>query len=483
MQTLDTVIILLYFAVLIGAGIIGSTKAKTSEDFNLAGRNLGMFMYLGCLSAVILGGAATIGTTKLGYQFGISGIWFVSMIGLGIILLGTIFIKKIDSLKVTTISELLGKRYKSETRLLSAIVASIYTLMIAVTQVIGMGTIINVLLGWSITNSMLVGGGIVLFYTILGGMWSVTVTDIIQFIVMTIGIFFIMVPMSLSKVDGLGNLLSNLPQSHLDFSSIGYQQIFQYFMLFALGMVVSQDIWQRVFTAKSAKIARNGSIFAGVYSFAYAIAGSIIGMCAFIVIPNIGDPQNTFATMALTILPTGVLGLVLASVCSALMSTASGSLLASSTLVTNDIVKQYFLKNLSDKQQLMVSRITTLLIGIIAITFSIWIQDVLVALDVAYAILSGAIFVPLVMTFFWKRATPASGFYAILISTIVVLAGLFVEGLTSTNPILYGMSAGVISLVAISLFTSQGSDTEFAVPFDEDGSDEDEADAEERKQA
>ncbi|KZE69285.1 sodium:solute symporter [Fictibacillus phosphorivorans] len=477
MQALDTVIILLYFSVLIGAGIIGSTKAKTSEDYTLAGRNLGMFMYLGCLSAVILGGAATIGTSKLGYQFGISGIWFVSMIGLGIILLGTIFIKRIDSLKVTTISELLGKRYKSETRLLSAIVAAIYTLMIAVTQVIGMGTIINVLLGWSITTSMLVGGGIVLFYTILGGMWSVTVTDIIQFVVMTVGIFFIMVPMSLSKVDGLGNLLSKLPQSHLDFTGIGYQQIFQYFLLFALGMVVSQDIWQRVFTAKSSKIARNGSIFAGVYSFAYAIAGSIIGMCAFLVLPSLDNPQNTFAEMALTILPTGILGLVLASVCSALMSTASGSLLASSTLITNDILKQYFLKNPSDKQLIRASRITTFLIGLIAITFSIWIQDVLVALDVAYAILSGAIFIPLVMTFFWKRATPSSGFYAILISTIVVLAGLFFEGLTATNPILYGMSAGLISIVGISLFTA--SPSEFDTPFDEDEEDVEE----ERKQA
>lgn len=479
MQALDTVIILLYFAVLIGAGVIGSTKAKTSEDFNLAGRNLGMFMYLGCLSAVILGGAATIGTTKLGYQFGISGIWFVSMIGLGIILLGTIFIKKINSLKVTTISELLGKRYKSETRLLSAIVASIYTLMIAVTQVIGMGTIINVLLGWSITTSMLVGGSIVLFYTILGGMWSVTVTDIIQFVVMTAGIFFIMLPMSLSKVDGLGNLLTTLPETHLDFTTIGYQQIFQYFLLFALGMVVSQDIWQRVFTAKSSKIARTGSIFAGVYSFAYAIAGSIIGMCAFIVLPNLENPQNTFAEMALTILPTGILGLVLASVCSALMSTASGSLLASSTLITNDILKQYFLKNSTDRQLITASRITTLFIGLIAITFSIWIQDVLVALDVAYAILSGAIFVPLVMTFFWKRATPSSGFYSILISTVVVLVGLFMEGLTSTNPILYGMSAGLISLVGISLFTVPA--YEFDVPFDEDEEDEDEEEA--RKQA
>ncbi|MGE6720721.1 sodium:solute symporter [Peribacillus frigoritolerans] len=454
MQLLDTFVILLYFAVIIGVGIIGSKKAKTSEDFNLAGRNLGMFMYLGCLSAVILGGAATIGTAKLGYVYGISGIWFVTMIGLGIMILGTIFIKKIDSLKITTISELLGKRYTSETRLLSAIVAAIYTLMVAVTQVIGMGTIINVLLGWNITTSMLFGGGIVLFYTILGGMWSVTVTDIIQFVVMTIGIFFIMLPMSISKADGWGNLVTQLPQNHFSFSAIGYQEIFQYFLLYALGMVVSQDIWQRVFTAKSNKIARNGSIFAGFYSIAYALAGSIIGMCAFIVIPTIDNPQNIFATMALEILPVGILGLVLASVCSALMSTASGTLLASSTLITNDILKQYFMKNMSDKQHLRTSRITTLIVGLIAMTFSIWIQDVLVALDVAYAILSGAIFIPLVMTFFWKKATPNAGFYSILISIIVVISGLVIQGLTSTAPIIYGMASGIIVLVAISLLTN-----------------------------
>ncbi|MCG0056805.1 sodium:solute symporter, partial [Escherichia coli] len=88
-----------YFGVLVVAGIIGSLKAKSSEDFILAGRNLGMFMYLGCLSAVILGGASTIGTAQLGYEHGLSGIWFVTMIGLGIITLGTIFIKRISSLK------------------------------------------------------------------------------------------------------------------------------------------------------------------------------------------------------------------------------------------------------------------------------------------------------------------------------------------------------------------------------------------------
>lgn len=138
-------------------------------------------------------------------------------------------------------------------------------------------------------------------------MWSVTVTDIIQFVVMTVGIFAIMLPMSIAKADGIGSLISKLPESHLSLTSIGYAQIFQYFLLF-MGMVVSQDIWQRVFTAKSPSIARKGSLYAGIYSIAYALAGSIIGMCAFVILPNIGDTQNTFATLALNILPAGILG-------------------------------------------------------------------------------------------------------------------------------------------------------------------------------
>ncbi|KFL15037.1 sodium:solute symporter [Geobacillus stearothermophilus] len=455
MNALDTGVLLCYFLVLVAAGILGAKRAKTAEDFALAGRNLGLFVYLGCLSAVILGGASTIGTVKLGYQFGISGMWFVFMIGLGIAVLGLFFTNQIYGAHVTTISELLGRRYNQETRLISALVAAIYTLMVSVTQVIGMGTIIHAVLGWSMTVSMLVGGGIVLFYTILGGMWSVTMTDIIQFIVMSVGIFFVMLPMSLSHVGGWTSLLERLPASHFDLTSMGWTNIFQYFLLYTLGMVVSQDIWQRVFTARTPNIARGGAIYAGLYSVAYAVALSVIGMCGVIVFPNMNDPQNVFANMSLEILPHGLLGLILASVCSALMSTASGTLLASSTLLSHDILKQYWLKNMSDRQFVLLSRMMTLAVGIVAIIFAIWIQDVLVALDVAYAILSGAIFVPVVLGFFWKRATAKAGFYSIVISSVVVLAGLAVEGLSSTNPIMYGIGVSIVSIVVFSyLFPS-----------------------------
>lgn len=451
MHSVDILVMILYFSVLIFVGILGARRAKTSEDYIVAGRNLGFTMYLACLAAVILGGASTIGTTKLGYQLGMSGIWLVFMLGMGIVVLGIFLAKKISGLKVLTVSEMLQSRFNRETRLISALVAAIYAMMVTVTQVIGMGTILNVLLGWDMTVSMIVGGGIVLFYTILGGMWSVTMTDIVQFVIMTIGIFFIMLPMSLSKAGGWSNLAAKVPANYFDFTNVGLETIIQYFLLFCLGMVVAQDIWQRIFTARTMTIARYGTIGAGIYSFLYAIVLSIIGMCAFVVLPNLDDPQNAFASMALQTLPSGVLGIVLASVVSALMSTASGTLIASSTLIVNDIVKGYFAPDMSEQRFMKVSRLTTFTIGVFTIICAVWIQDVLVALDIAYAVLSGAIFFPVLLGFFWKQTTAKAAFYSILVSTVVILVGLAVKGISSTDPIVYGLIASFVTITTLTL--------------------------------
>ncbi|OES44802.1 sodium:solute symporter [Domibacillus iocasae] len=467
MHFVDVVVMTAYFIALIVVGIIGARRAKTSEDYIVAGRSLGFTMYLACLAAVILGGASTIGTARLGYEFGLSGFWLVAMLGLGILAIGLFLTKKISNLKVLTISEMLHDRFGAQTGLVSAVVAAIYAMMVSVTQVIGMGTILNVLLGWDLTLSMITGGGIVLFYTMLGGMWSVTMTDIVQFVVMTVGIFFIMLPMSLSKAGGWSSLEAGLPEAHFDFTSIGAGTIFQYFLLFCLGMVVAQDIWQRVFTAKTDKVARVGTIGAGLYSFAYALAVSVIGMCALIVVPNLGDTQTAFASMAIETLPAGILGFVLASVVSALMSTASGTLLASSTLIVNDIIKRQFMKEMNDKMFLFVSRVTTFMIGFITIIFALWIQDVLVALDVAYAVLSGAVFFPVIAGFFWKRATTRAAFYSITLSTIVILSGLAVKGITSTDPILYGLLTSAVVLVAVTYMTSEQKQNTSVIETDE----------------
>jgi len=451
MNILDTFVLLLYFGLLIIVGIIGINKAKSEKDFVLAGSRLGYYSHVGCLAAVIIGGAATMGSTTLGYDFGVSGLWFVSMMGFGIAALGLFVVNKIGGYEVFTISQLLGKRFGEGTQLISAIVTAIYTLMVVVTQVIGMGNVIHVLLGWSLIPSMIIGGGIVLFYTILGGMWSITLTDIIQFIVMTIGVFFIMFPFSVNSVGGLSTLFSSMPESYLSLTNIGWDRIFQYFLLYFFGLMVSQDIWQRVFTAKSTEVAKRSALSAGVYSVLYGLALSIVGMCAFVLLPNLGDSQTAFTSLALEILPSGLLGLVLASVCSALMSNASGAIFASATLITNDIIKVYIKNDMTDKDVIKTTRMVILGLGMLAIIFSVWIQNILVALDMAYAILSGAIFVPLIIGLYWKRVTSKAAFSSIIASSIVIFISFIIFGITSTLPIIFGLITGFVVIIGLTL--------------------------------
>lgn len=452
MELLDLFVIIIYFLVLVAVGIIGVRKAKTSEMYLLAGRNLGVFMLFGCLTAVFLGGSSTIGSAQLGYEIGLSGIWFVFSMGLGIMLFGLLLLRKVTGYELTTISELLGKLFNVESKLIGAIVAAIYALMVSVTQVIAIGVLLSAMFDWNLTFSMLLGGGIVFFYTILGGMWSVTITDIVQFSIMTAGIFLIMLPISLHEAGGISELVNTLPASHFNFFSIGFMDVFKYLITFTLGMMVGQDIWQRYFTAKNYKTARAGGILVGIYSLLYSGAMVVIGMCALILLPNLTDTQNVFTEMAYLTLPSGLLGIVFAAVAAAIMSTASGTLLASSTLIAKDIIKDHFFTDMTDRQFLMLSRTTTFVVGIIAVVISLWIQELLVAIDVAYAILAGSIFIPIVFGLFWKKTTGKAAFLAIAISALVVIGGLVIEGLSSTNPIVYGIIVNIIVITSVSLW-------------------------------
>ena len=109
-RLLDHVVIALYFAVMIGAGYWGLRRARSSDDYLVAGRRLGPFMYVGALSAVVLGGASTIGGIALGYANGISGMWLVFWIGMGVIAPGILMSTRLSPLVVYTVSEMLENR-------------------------------------------------------------------------------------------------------------------------------------------------------------------------------------------------------------------------------------------------------------------------------------------------------------------------------------------------------------------------------------
>ncbi|MDG0844410.1 sodium:solute symporter [Staphylococcus equorum] len=452
MTNIDFIIFAVYFFVLMSIGVLGVMKAKSSKKYMLADSNLGVFMLFGCLTAVFLGGSSTIGSSQLGYEIGFSGFWFVFALGAGITIFGLLFLSRILNMEVITINELLYKLFGSKVRIIGAIVTAIYTLMISVTQVIAIGSLVSVIFHWDMETAILVGGSVVFIYTILGGMWTLSITDFIQFSVMTIGMFFIMLPVSVHSVGGFGELFSSLPSSHLSFTNIGINEIFNYFITYTLGVMVGQDIWQRFFTGKTKRVAKTSGVLVGIYSALYSIIMVIIGMCAYVLFPNIQNTQNVFTHMAFETLQPGLLGIVFAALAAAIMSTASGTLLASSTIISNDILKPFFFKNINDEKFLLLTRLTTLCLAIIAIVIAISIKEVLVAIDIAYAILTGAIFMPVILGLFITWITERAAFLAILVSIITVFLSLIIVGPSSNVTIIYAIALNTITLLGVSYY-------------------------------
>ena len=341
LSPIDYVIIALYFIVIVSVGFVAMRFTKTKEDYLVAGRRLSFPLFFGCMAALALGGGSTVGSAQLGYEYGFGGIWLNLSIGLGLILAGFLVTSKLSRLRALSVNEVVESSYGPTARIFSSALTLVYTLTLSVVQVISIGTIINGVLGLNATLSMVLGGGIVIVYTMVGGMWSVTMTDIVQFVVKTIGILILAPLFCISAAGGWDALMAKVPETFLSAGSMGFDKSFAYVVLYVPGLIIGQDIWQRIFTAKNEKVSKRGTIGAGIYSILYAFATVIIGMSVAVLLPHLDNSQNSFVTGIATFLPVGVRGLVLAAAMAATMSVSSGTILASSTILYNDLFLRF----------------------------------------------------------------------------------------------------------------------------------------------
>lgn len=447
LSSIDFVIIGLYFVVIVGVGFVGAVFAKTKEDYLVAGRRLSFPLFFGCMAALTLGGGSTLGSTELGYSFGFGGIWLNLSIGLGLIAAGFLVTSKLSKLRAISVNEVVESSYGPVARVFSSVLTLIYTLTLSVTQVIAIGTIIHGVLGLDQTLSMIAGGGVVVLYTFVGGMWSVTMTDIVQFVVKTVGILILAPIFCLIASGGWDSLVSSLPESYMSPGNMGFDRSLAYVVLYVPGLIIGQDIWQRIFTAKNERISKHGTICAGLYSVLYAIATVIIGMSVCALLPSLENSGDAFVVGITTFLPEGVRGVILAAAMAAAMSVSSGTILASSTILYNDLYVRFVNNRPTRSNEVNVTRAFAALIGMTVMVCALWINDVLAGIDISYGYLSGCVFVPLVASFVLKRFSPKAGLWSLGTSGIVVTACFLVMGTSGSAPILAGMASGLFAYI------------------------------------
>ncbi|UVI35069.1 sodium:solute symporter [Brevibacterium spongiae] len=486
---MDSLVVIIYLAAMVGFGVWGRFKAHNQEDFLVAGRRLGGLLYTGTMSAVVLGGASTIGGVGLGYTAGLSGMWLVLSIGLGIIALSLFFAPKIQKLEIYTVSQMLELRYGKGSRFVSGAIMTAYGLMISTTSTVAYATVFHALFDLNKVWSVLIGGGIVILYSMLGGMWSITLTDFVQFFIQTIGIFLIMLPIVLSKSGGIGELFSSLPATHTSPVGIGWQAILGYILIYTLGLLIGQDIWQRVFTARSPGVARWGGFSAGVYCLLYAVAGALIGMAATKIVPGIEIQDDVFVAVVDASMTPVLGGVVLAAALAAMMSTASGSLMAASTVCRQDIIepilarkdivpageggghgdgvatdgsaasasgsgsaangtgaKSTLVRSLVREtgDEIRDSRIYLIVLGVVTLVLAMIMPSVVEALTVAYNLLVAGLFIPILGGLVFKRGTIVGVMAGMILGAVTTIVVMIVAGIYAESAIYLGLIASLL---------------------------------------
>ena len=458
---MDIVVVILYLLVMLGVGWYSRRRARNEADFLVAGRRLGPVLYACTMAALVMGGGSTIGGVALGYQYGISGMWMVFSLALGLLIISLLFSPLIARLKVYTVAQMLELRYGPGASLLTGAVLFAYVLMIAVTSTIAYGSIFSVLFAIDKIPAILLGGGVVLVYCSLGGMWSITVNDFLQFVIKTLGIFVVLLPVVLERAGGFAGLHAKLPASSFSLAHIGTETIFTYFLLYVLSMLVGQDIWQRIFTARSDGVAKWGGAAAAVYCFAYAIAGAVIGMAARALMPGIADRDHVYTQIVRETLPPGLSGLVIAAALSAVMSSSSGALIAATTVVKEDLVRTLRRRPLQanntvsredDAGEVRATRWYLLGVGALMIIIACSLHDVVAGLTIACGLLVVGLFVPVVGGILWQRATIKGAVASIIAGIVLTVATMAVmRDIYANIPVYVGLAGSLIAFILGSL--------------------------------
>jgi len=467
LHAIDLVIIAIYFFSLIAIGYYVMISKKTTgetESFLAADRNMGIIRTTGSCAATDIGGGFSIAVGGLGFSLGFSGSWLMAVSALSAVLAAFLMVPKVkrwaDRVKGLTTGDLFAARFGNRTGLMAAILVGLSWFTFVGGQVIAGAKLVSGVLGLPVTLTIIVAGAVILTYTAMGGLKAVMSTDVFQLVVLLVGIVLIAVPIGFFRVggiDGLVDKLSASPESAmlLDWGAVSWKEAVGWFLSIFPVWFISIATVQRVIAAKDERTAKLGVFLTGfpIEWPLFAVGTTLIGMFARALLPDLADPELATPALITAILPVGLTGLVVAAYIAAVLSTADSCLVGSVAIFVNDIYRKLINPDANDGELVRVSRIATIVLGILAIGLAYMVPRIIELVLYAYTFGAAGLFFPMLALLFWKRATAAGAFWSILLG-----GGSAVLWTIAGQP--YGFSGSYagwivsfVTLVAVSLKT------------------------------
>lgn len=464
-QTTALVIIFIYMALTIVLGLVVSKRKaakqakQSNEDFLMAGKSLGPLVLAGTLFAANTGGASTTGIATNVYSYGLSACWYVIAAGIGFVLVSFIapYFRKAQA---STVPQIIGKRYGKASHIFTAFTSIAALFMATGAQIIATASIINVVTGLDFRTAAIVITIVVIIYTMIGGFQSVAAANLMHVIVITVGMaaaMFVMI--GNPQVGGFAGLFekartmtddAGMSLDLLSMTKIGIPTVIGYIAMYFMTFPTGQEIVQTYCSAKDGKSAKLGSLIAGILSAVYAIVPALIGLMAYVCIDGYASAsqKNALADATMNFAPAVVAGIVLAAVVAATMSSASGNMIGTATMFTNDVFRPYMNGGKQDDtKEIWISRVVMVIVGGVGLIVALTASNIISVMMGAFALRSAGPFAAFICGLFYKNVTQRAGFISIVAGTVV--AAVWIYGLHTP----WGLSAmvpgGAVALVVI----------------------------------
>lgn len=434
-----TLIVVGYLAVMVGIGFYARRRVNNATDYHLAGRRLAR-RHRDRRRQLRRHGRE--GVRRLGLSAG----WYVVCAGIGILLVSFVA-PAMRRAMATTVPEVIGRRYGTASQSITAVLGAVALVALGAVQITATATIVSTLVGLPLATAILVTGGGVVLYTWLGGMWSVTLTDFVQFFVI-VGGFALALPFALHAAGGWQSVAARLPEGQLGFTSVGWPTIIGLIVLYFMTFSTGQEAVQRYYAARTPKVAVLGSVLCGGLMSLYAFIPAVLGLIALAVYPDI-DPNNALAHSAVGLLPPVLAGLLLSAVMSATLSSASGDLLGASTIYIKDLHPRLFGAVGSDERELRLSRVGVLVVGVLATGIALVSQAIIPLLIFAFTMRSAGPFAAFVFSLVWRRTSRLAGLVSIVLGTVCGVAWQLAGEPFELAAIIVGGTASVVSFLAV----------------------------------
>ena len=425
LSNIDIGIVLLFLAIAFFVGIYERGSIDL-DKYLVNKRSTGQFALIATLVSTYIGSGYALGISTLGYRGGLLGLYVTISIAIGFLMMAKYFagpMKNLaDSLQAHTLGDLFESKYSKRAALVMAvIVAAIHFLSIAL-QLTAFSTFVSVFTNLDLTFSLVVSAGVVLVYSVFGGLHSDIRTDIYQFLVMLLMFvtFFVIVPGQIDIIESF----KSLPTNYL--TGTAYDGLV--FVIAAIVIAIpfvfsSASIWQRSFAAKDTRSFKRALYTGAGCLVIFNILFMLIGVLGKTVFPDIDNPDFVPAHFIAKFFPVGLAGIMITGFLATIMSTADTGLIITASSLSKDVYKRFFKPDLSDKSLLKLTRWIVAVIGLVGFSIALFVPDIL-----RLVINSGSIMlitIPALLGLFAKGSYEKSAFWSLVIGFVSVVVLMF----------------------------------------------------------